>query len=71
MKNVSHFFLSGVFDVNLTNVIRSPVCLFVLLLNVPVNIYGHVGIVSSPNHTFSWAGLTQQLTSTLCAYVRL
>ena len=26
--------------------------LFVLMLNVPVNSYGHVGTVSSPNHTF-------------------
>ena len=28
------------------------VCMFVLLLNVPVNSYGHGGKVSSPNHTF-------------------
>ena len=27
-------------------------CLFVLLLYVPVNSYGHYGMVSSPNHTF-------------------
>ena len=26
-------------------------CLFGLMLNVPVNNYGHVGTVSSPNHT--------------------
>ena len=26
--------------------------LFGLMLNVPVNSYGHVGTVSSPNHTF-------------------
>ena len=25
---------------------------FVLLLYIPVNSYGHVGTVSSPNHTF-------------------
>ena len=25
---------------------------FGLMLNVPVNSYGHVGTVSSPNHTF-------------------
>ena len=26
-------------------------CLFVFLLYVPVNSYGHYGMVSSPNHT--------------------
>ena len=40
------------------------VCLFVLLLYVPSHGYGHGGTVSSPNHTFSWAGLNKQLTST-------
>ena len=29
-----------------------------------VNSYGHGGTVSSPNHTFSWASLNKQLTST-------
>ena len=29
-------------------------CLFVLMLFVQVNIYGHAGMVSSPNHIFSW-----------------
>ena len=38
--------------------------LFSLMLYVPVNSYGHVGVVSSPNHTFSWASLTKRLTST-------
>ena len=33
-----------------------------------VNSYGHCGMVSSPNHTFSWAGLNKQLTSNLCTY---
>ena len=34
---------------------------FGLILYVPVNSYGHVGTVSSPNHTlFSWASLTKQ-----------
>ena len=33
---------------------------------VPVNIYGHVGTVGSPNQTFSWASLTKRLTSTKC-----
>ena len=28
------------------------VCLFGLMLNVPVNSYCHVGTVISPNHTF-------------------
>ena len=27
-----------------------------------VNSYGHCGTVSSPNHTFSWAGLNKRLT---------
>ena len=30
-----------------------------------VNSYGHCGTVSSPNHTFSWAGLNKRLTSNL------
>ena len=37
-------------------------CLFVLLLNIPVNSYGHGEMVSSPNHTFSWASLNKRLT---------
>ena len=28
------------------------ICLFGLMLNIPVNSYGHVRTVSSPNHTF-------------------
>ena len=27
--------------------------------------------VNSPNHTFSWAGLSKWLTSNLCTYFRL
>ena len=38
---------------------------FGLMLNVPVNNYGHVGMLRSPYHTFSWASLTKQLTSKL------
>ena len=45
--------------------------LFVLLFMSQVNSYGHGGRVSSPNHTFSWASLNKQLTSTLCTYFRL
>ena len=30
------------------------ICLFVLLLYVPGNSYGHSGTVSLPNHTFFW-----------------
>ena len=30
-----------------------------------------VKTVSSPNHTFSWASLNKQLTSTSCTYIRL
>ena len=40
-----------------------PACrvkiLFGLRLYLPVNSYGHVKMVSSPNHTFSWANLTK------------
>ena len=36
-----------------------------------VNSYGHCGTVSSPNHTFSWAGLNKWLTSNSCTYFRL
>ena len=32
---------------------------------------GNVGTVSSPNHIFSQASLSQRLTSTLCTYFRL
>ena len=28
-----------------------------------VNSYGHCGTVSSPNHTFSWAGLNKRITN--------
>ena len=48
-------------------------CLFVCFccFTSQVNSYGHGGTVSSPNHTFSWASLNKQLTSTLCTYFRL
>ena len=36
-----------------------------------VNSYGHGGMVSSPNHTFPWASLNKQLTSTSCTYFHL
>ena len=48
--------------------IKGFVCLFCLMLYVPVNSYGHAGTVSSPNHTFYWANLTKPLTSTSCIY---
>ena len=44
---------------------KYDVVLFVLLLYIPVNGYGHVEMVSSPNNTFFLA------TSTLCTYFRL
>ena len=37
--------------------------LFVCCFTSQVNSYGHCGMVSSPNHTFSWASLNKQLTS--------
>ena len=43
------------------------VCLF-CCFTPQVNSYGHGGTVSSPNHTFSWASLNKQLTSTSCTY---
>ena len=46
------------------------VCLFCCFTS-QVNSYGHCGTVSSPNHTFSWASLNKQLTSTSCTYFRL
>ena len=33
-----------------------------------VNSFGHGWTVSSPNHTFPWASLNKQLTSTSCTY---
>ena len=38
------------------------VCLFCCFTS-QVNSYGHGGAVSSPNHTFSWASLSKQLTT--------
>ena len=46
------------------------VCLFCCFTS-QVNSYGHGGTVISPNHTFSWASLTKQLTSTSCTSFRL
>ena len=43
------------------------VCLFCCFTS-KVNSYGHGRTVSSPNHTFSWASLNKQLTSTSCTY---
>ena len=42
-------------------------CLFGFMFYTPVKSYGHV----EPNHTFSWASLTNGLTSTLCTYFHL
>ena len=36
-----------------------------------INSYGHGRTVSSPIHTFSWASLNKQLTSTFCTYFPL
>ena len=41
---------------------------FCFVLNVPVNSFGHVGMVSSPNHTLSWTNLTKRLTGTSITY---
>ena len=45
--------------------------LFICCFTSQVSSYGHGGTVSSPNHTFSWASLNKQLTSTSCTYFRL
>ena len=45
-------------------------CLFCCFTS-QVNSYGHCGTVSSPKHTFSWAGLNKRLTSNSCTYFRL
>ena len=50
---------------------RSFVCLFVSFLYVPSQQLWSWGTVSTPNHTFSWASLNKQLTSTSCTYFRL
>ena len=47
----------------------SVFCLFALLLYVPVNSYGHYGMVSSSDHTFSWVNLIKRLTS-ICAHTK-
>ena len=51
----------------------SPLCFVCLFccFKSQSNSYGHGGTVSSPNHTFSWASLNKQLTSTSCTYFRL
>ena len=49
---------------------RYFVCLFCCYTS-QVNSYGHGRTVSSPNHSFSWASLIKQLTSTLCTYFPL
>ena len=47
---------------------RLIISLFDLIHYVSVNSYGHVEMVSSSNHTFSWTSLTKWLTSTSCTY---
>ena len=42
------------------------VCLFGLMINAPVNSYGHVGTVSLPTHTFFLGKLEKRLTITSC-----
>ena len=44
------------------DIVYDFVCLFCCFTS-QVNSYGHGGTVSSPNHTFSWAGLNKLLTS--------
>ena len=51
--------------------VHMDVCLFVCCFTSQVNSYGHCGTVSSPNHTFSWAGLNKRLTSNSCTYFHL
>ena len=65
--NDDHLTLNPLILENPRQVLWQTVCLFVLLLFVPVNSYGHGGTVSSPNHTFSWASLNKRLTI-LCTH---
>ena len=58
---------AGLFGAICTSCSHNCQC-FALILSPSVNSYGHVGAVSSPNHTFSSASLTKQLTSTSCTY---
>ena len=46
----------------LSLIVESFVCLLCCFTS-QVNSSGHGGTVSSPNHTFSWAGLKKRLTS--------
>ena len=46
------------------------ICMFCCFTS-QLNSHGHGGTVSSPNHTFSWASLNKQFTSTSCTYFRL
>ena len=60
-------------QVHMSHDMRFPtmfVCLFCCFTS-QVNSYGHCGTVSSPNHTFSWAGLNKRITSNSCTYFRL
>ena len=63
------FFL-GALRVN-PNPIQSGGFVLFCCFTSQVNSYGHCGTVSSPKHTFSWAGLNKRLTSNLCTYFRL
>ena len=47
---------------------NSNLCFVWFEVYIPVNSYGHVETVSSPNCTFSWLSLTKLFTSTLCTY---
>ena len=49
---------------------QSFTCLFVFVCFVALRPKS-TDTVSSPNHTFSWASLNKQLTSTSCTYFRL
>ena len=65
--------LPFVFKIFVLSIVERPfyfVCLFCCFTS-QVNSYGHCGTVSSPNHTFSWAGLNKRITSNSCTYFRL
>ena len=53
-----------------SEMLAATICLFCCFTS-QVNSYCHCGTVSSPNHTFSWAGLNKRLTSNSCTYFRL
>ena len=58
-KELRHFNYQYMYMVAIVQSIAYKIVLFVLLLYVPFNSYGHGRMVSSPNHTFFLGKLEQ------------